>query len=150
VHRLGTELGLEGFSQVDLPALQDEMKAAIFAANDGAGDAQQPVAPVAAGDGLYRVGEVPMYSADALCRRAAALQQTAHASNDFVGLNPADAARIGLAEGSTAGVRPGEALVKLPVRVSARVPVGAAWLRSATGVACQLGAATGPIQVEVA
>jgi len=91
-----------------------------------------------------------MYSADALCRRAPALQQTVHAVSDFVGLNPADAGRLGLADGDRANVRQGEAFTALEVRVSERVPVGAAWVRSATPGTRELGSATGPIIVEVA
>ncbi len=158
LRRLGDELGLAGFGQVDLADLQTEMQATLRAAAvaDQAVDSLAAsrdalaTAPVDAGKALHRVGEVPMYSADALCRRAPALQQTVHAVSDFVGLNPADAGRLGLADGGRANVRQGEAFTALEVRVSERVPVGAAWVRSATSGTRELGSATGPIIVEVA
>ncbi len=49
--------------------------------------------------GLYRVGELAMYSVDALCRHSEELQQTVHAQNDFVGLNAQDATELGLSDG---------------------------------------------------
>jgi NADH-quinone oxidoreductase subunit G len=133
------------------------MQAGIKAAGD-AGEA--PVASVATGDAapaakdrgdaLYRVGEVPMFAVDALCRRAPALQQTMHARSDFVGLNPADAGRLGLKDGDTARIDQHGASAELEVRVSERVPAGAAWVRSASCSARELGSATGPIRVEAA
>lgn len=158
LRRLGDELGLAGFGQVDLADLQIGMQATLGAAavTDQAIDALAAsrdalaATPVDAGNALHRVGEVPMYSADALCRRAPALQQTVHAVSDFVGLNPADAGRLGLADGGRANVRQGEASTALEVRVSERVPVGAAWVRSATSSTRELGSATGAIIVEVA
>jgi NADH-quinone oxidoreductase subunit G len=156
LRRLGDELGLEGFSQIDLADLHAEMLAAIQPAA-----AEQPglgtlahhsgEAGVSADEGaaLYRVGEVPMFSADALCRRASPLQQTEHAASDFVGLNPEDAGNLGLADGATARIRQGQAEVELEVRISEKVPAGAVWLRSATCRTSELGSATGPIQVEV-
>ncbi len=154
LRRLGDELGLAGFGQLDLADLQTEMQATLRAAAiaDQAADSLGDVlgAPVDSGNALHRVGEVPMYSADALCRRAPALQQTVHALSDFVGLNPADAGRLGLVDGGRANVRQGAASTALEVRVSKRVPVGAAWVRSATSSSRELGSATGPISVEVA
>jgi NADH-quinone oxidoreductase subunit G len=102
------------------------------------------------GTSLYRVGEVPMYSVDALCRRTTALQQTVHAQNQFVGLNPKDAERLGLFDGGQARVGQGKASVEVEVLVSDAVPTGAAWLRSATCLARELGSATGPVSVDVA
>ena len=87
--------------------------------------------PAGAG-GLHRIGDVPIYAVDALCRRSAPLQQTAHAANDWLGLNPADAGRLGLADGAMARVSQGGQSAEFEVRVSEKVPEGGAWLRSAT------------------
>jgi NADH-quinone oxidoreductase subunit G len=157
LRRLGDELGLAGFGQVDLADLQTELQATLGAAAVADQAIDSPVeggdvlsTPLDPGNALHRVGEVPMYSADALCRRAPALQQTVHAVSDFVGLNPVDAGRLGLADGGRANVRQGEAFTALEVRVSERVPVGAAWVRSATSSTRELGSATGAIIVEAA
>ncbi|HET6564942.1 MAG TPA: molybdopterin dinucleotide binding domain-containing protein, partial [Xanthomonadales bacterium] len=100
--------------------------------------------------GLFRIGEVPMFSVDALCRRSLALQQTSHADSQFVGLNKADAERLGLTDGGRARVRQGDRHVETELRVSAMVPAGAAWIRSGTCLARDLGNAVGPVSVEVA
>jgi NADH-quinone oxidoreductase subunit G len=97
--------------------------------------------------GLYRIGELAMYSIDALCRRSQALQQTVQADSRFVGLNPRDAIALGLTDGGKARVRQGGNEAEMEVRFSDRVPEGGAWLRGGTG---ELGQAVAPIIVEVA
>ncbi|MEE8340012.1 MAG: NADH-quinone oxidoreductase subunit NuoG [Xanthomonadales bacterium] len=152
LRRLGSELGLEGFNQVSLGELQAQMGEAILPEDTSTGDGN-----MASGDGdlkypshdkgLYRIGELAMYSVDALCRRSEALQQTVQADSRFVGLNPRDAIALGLTDGGKARVRQGENEVELEVRLSDRVPEGGAWLRSGTG---ELGQAVAPVIVEVA
>jgi len=147
LRRLGGELGLEGFGQVGLEDVRNDMRAA-------AADAAAPVelrlnGPTGAG-GLHRIGDVPIYAVDALCRRSAPLQRTVHAANDWLGLNPADAGRLGLADGAMARVSQGGQSAEFEVRVSEKVPEGGAWLRSATCATRKLGNAFAPIDVEVA
>jgi anaerobic selenocysteine-containing dehydrogenase len=68
----------------------------------------------------------------------------------FLGLNPADAGRLGLADGATARVEQGGQQAEFTVRTTTMVPKGGAWLRSATCATRMLGHAMAPIQVEVA
>ncbi len=145
LRRLGHELGLEGFNQVDLGELQAQMGEAILPVDTLAGDGGMEYPSHE--NGLYRIGELAMYSIDALCRRSEALQQTAQADSQFVGLNPLDAIRLGLTDGGKALVRQGENNAVLEVRFTDRVPEGGAWLRSGTG---ELGQAVAPVIVEVA
>jgi NADH-quinone oxidoreductase subunit G len=91
-----------------------------------------------------------MYAVDPLCRRSQPLQRTQNAQSDFLGLNPADAARLGLEEGATARVEQAGMSAEFSVTISDRVPEGGAWLRSATCASRKLGQAFGPISVEVA
>ena len=71
-------------------------------------DPSEPVlGDTGGGEGLHRIGDLPVYAVDALCRRAQPLQNTAHADVDWIGLNAADASRIGLADGVTARVSQG-------------------------------------------
>jgi NADH-quinone oxidoreductase subunit G len=153
LRQLGGQLKLEGFSQVSLAELQAEMNAQIRSQGGqvlAAGIEFSATQSESGNNGLYRVGEVPMFSVDALCRRADALQQTSHADSQFVGLNAADAQRLGLVDGGRARVRQGEHFIETEVRVSEQVPAGAAWLRSATCLSRKLGTAVGPVSVEVA
>jgi NADH-quinone oxidoreductase subunit G len=148
LRRLGNELGLEGFDQVSLDQLQAEMNEAIEA-GEVTRDSVSLERPVY-GDGLYRIGELPMYSIDAQCRRSGALQETIQAHSQFVGLNPADAMRLGLNEGGRARVGQREHHVELDVRVSGEVPEGGAWVRSATCATRELEQAVAAVAVEVA
>ncbi len=152
LRRLGNELGLEGFNQVSLDELQAQMGEAILPVESSNGDGGMVIGDGSVeypsyANGLYRIGELAMYSIDALCRRSEALQQTAQADSRFVGLNPLDAIRLGLTDGGKARVRQGENEAELEVRFSDRVPEGGAWLRSGTG---GLGQAVAPVMVEVA
>jgi hypothetical protein len=104
-------------------------------------------APQQGGD-LFRVGEVAMYGVDALCRRSEVLQQTVHAENAFVGLNPDDAGSRGLEDGRQVKVSQDGEQVTLPLRICNELPVGAVWVKSATDVAKTLGDSFGPISVE--
>ncbi len=148
LRRLGAELELDGVSQVDVTSLRDEMLAAIDAESYTATELELP-APQTGSD-LYRVGEVAMYAVDALCRRSEYLQQTVHAKNDFVGMNPDDAGSKGLVEGHEVKVSQGNERIILPVRICKELPVGAVWVKSATDAGRALGDSFGPISVEAA
>ena len=89
-----------------------------------------------------------MYAVDALCRRSEYLQQTIHAENAWVGLNPDDAGSKGLVEDREVKVSQGDGHVTLPVRILDVVPVGAVWVKSATNAGNGLGDSFGPISVE--
>jgi len=145
LRRLGYELGLEGFDQVSLGGLQEQMGKAIVPVETSSGDGSMEYPTHE--NGLYRIGELAMYSIDALCRRSQALQQTVQADSNFVALNPLDAIRLGLRDGGKSRVRQGGNDAELEVRFSDRVPEGGAWLRSGTG---ELGQAVAPVIVEVA
>jgi predicted molibdopterin-dependent oxidoreductase YjgC len=89
-----------------------------------------------------------MYGVDALCRRSDVLQQTVHADNDFVGINPDDAGSRGLEDGREVKVSQADGQVTLPVRICNELPVGAVWVKCATDAAKALGDSFGPISVE--
>jgi NADH-quinone oxidoreductase subunit G len=148
LRRLGAELGLEGFGQVNLGELRAEVSAALEGdVRPGAEPRFEGVDPVA---GLVRIGEVPVYAVDAMCRRSEPLQQTANADSAFVALNAADAKQLGLADGDMAAVAQGGETVRLPVRVTGAVPAGGAWVPGGSCFGEGLGAAIGPISVEKA
>ena len=148
LRRLGASLELDGFSQVDISSLRDGMLQEISQAESQAAEVELP-APKSGAE-FYRVGEVAMYGVDALCRRSDYLQQTVHAENAFVGLNPDDAGRKGLVDGHEVKVSQGDTHVILPVRLCRELPAGAVWVKSATDVSSALGDSFGPISVEAA
>ncbi len=144
LRRLGEELGLDGFDQVSLEEVQAEMPAV---GRDTEAPGWRELPPLKETSGMVRAGEVPMYSVDALCRRSDPLQQTVHAKSGFLGLNPADADRLGLSEGGMGRVEQGGGAVELPVRVTGAVPAGAVWVPSGTCSARLLGDAIGAVTV---
>ena len=148
LRRLGAELELDGFSQVDMTSLREEMLGEINQSGTSTGEVEL-ASPKPKGD-LYRVGEVAMYAVDALCRRSEYLQKTVHAENAYVGLNPDDAGRKGFVEGNKVKVSQGAEHVILPVRLCSELPAGAVWVKSATDVSIALGDSFGPISVEAA
>jgi NADH-quinone oxidoreductase subunit G len=148
---LGNLLGLAGFEhdsadavkrealgQVDIAAKLDNR---LAARNLG-------TLPGAAADGLQRIGEVPMYSADPLVRRSVPLQKTRHAEPPVAFVNPALYQRLGLMSGDALLVRQdgGEALV--PVAVDDRLPDGCVRLAAARPETAALGPMFGPISAE--
>ncbi|MDX1459645.1 MAG: NADH-quinone oxidoreductase subunit NuoG [Xanthomonadales bacterium] len=144
LRRLGSELKLDGFDAVQLDDVQREMESASSPECPQGYPKLKAAKPA---KGLYRIGEVPMYSEDALLRRAQALQKTAHADSAFVALSPDAAASLGLEDGETARVSQGDGEARLPVRVREEVPPGGAWLRSSTCTTRALGDSYGPIEV---
>ena len=148
LRRLGAELELDGFSQVDIASLRVEMLTGISQAGLPLSEVEL-AAPESSSD-LYRVGDVAMYGVDAICRRSEYLQQTVHAENAFVGLNPDDAGSKGLVEGLEVKVSQGDKHIKLPIRICNELPAGAVWVKSATDVSIALGDSFGPISVEAA
>ena len=148
LRRLGAELELDGFSQIDMTSLREEMLGEINQVGKSTGEVEL-ASPKPKGD-LYRVGEVAMYAVDALCRRSEHLQKTVHAENAYVGLNPDDAGRKGLVDGHEVKVSQGTEHIILPVRLCSELPAGAVWVKSATDVSIALGDSFGPISVEAA
>jgi len=151
LRQLGAALELDGFTQVDRAGLINEMLAEIGNVSTPAGDVDMSALDLAAPQkvaDLYRVGELAMYSVDALCRRSEELQQTVHAQNDFVGLNAQDATKLALSDGQQANVSQGGVHTSLPVRVCKELPNGAVWVKTAIGSAVSLGDSFGPISVE--
>jgi NADH-quinone oxidoreductase subunit G len=148
LRKLGELLALEGFDQVSLAEVHSAMTEAMEREAAPAGELQ--LSEPAAKQGLYRIGDLPIYAVDAQCRRSEALQQTVHAGFDVLGLNPADATRLGLEDGAKARVSQGGPEAEFEVTVSERIPEGGAWLRSATCSTRKLGPAFAPITVEVA
>jgi NADH-quinone oxidoreductase subunit G len=144
---LGQKLDLEGFDQVSLEQVQAQM-IEVMTAIEGSGSQVSLQAP-SVEEGLYRIGELPMYSVDPLVRRSGPLQQTAQAQVRSLGLNASDAKRLGLTDGARARVSQGDASAEIEVRVSDEVPAGGAWLRSATCAVRELGSAVAPLVVEV-
>ena len=148
LRRIGSEMNLEGFDQFSIEEVSAEMQSEISAGSVSREEAV--LSEITQLEGLYRIGEVPMYSIDATCRRSGPLQETIQASQDLLGLNPQDAERLGLADGANARVSQGGESLDIRVDINESVPAGGAWLRTANDAVCKLGPAVAPVNVEVA
>ena len=98
--------------------------------------------------GLERVADVPIYTTDALVRRAPSLQQTADARPPHVGVNAALWAELGLQAGDRVRVLQGGASAVLPVRVEPTLAPGCARVPAGHADTASLGAMSGTLTLE--
>ena len=125
---LGEALNVTGFEFTEIA----EVRAAIAARALPALPQLQPkFASRHEARGLARIATVPIYRSDAVLRRAAALQAHPLNSGAGLGLNPVDAAGLGLEDGMMVKVSGTAGTATLPLVLSAGVPRGGAWLEAA-------------------
>lgn len=148
---LGTMLGVPGFGfetseEVKAAALGD--LAALPAKLNNATTASVQLG--ASTGGLERLADVPIYSADALVRRAPALQATADAKGPVASLPQALWAELGLSQGAQVKVTQDGASAVLPAVLDASLPANVVRVPAATVATATLGASFGAIRVEKA
>ncbi|MEP7283180.1 MAG: NADH-quinone oxidoreductase subunit NuoG, partial [Rubrivivax sp.] len=107
-------------------------------------------APFARGDSIERIADVPIYSSDALVRRAPSLQRTADAQRPRASLPSALRARLGVAAGDRVRVTQGAASVSLPALEEASLADGTVRVVAGHPDTAALGAMFGPLTVEKA
>ncbi len=147
---LGTLLELDGFDYESPEAVARAARAALDA--NGVDNAPGAVDDGASWNprGLQRLGDVPLYRADALCRRADALQRTPEPAQAFACVNPRLARRLRAEEGEPMRVTQGDAVAEMPLRISTRVPDDTVWCPAAVDGAETLGPCMGDIKLEKA
>ncbi len=130
---LGESLGVGGFDFVDIASLRSGLSprpidtASGFVSTPDTGASADTV-------GLERIVSLPIYRADAVVRRAAALQATPLSHAPAVAINAGEAQSLALADGAPVRVLFGEDnSVELPVRIDERVPSGAALIEAGHG-----------------
>lgn len=124
---LGAKLGLGGF---DFTELADVRAAVAAKPVQATPQLQAKIASRHDAKGLARIATVAIYRADAVLRRAAALQAHPLNSGAGLGLNPADAQTLGVDNGSIVKINGAAGTATLPVVISAGVPKGGAWLEA--------------------
>ncbi len=138
---LGNLLELPGFDEISSEQVRDRLRESLgeVAVNNFQCAPQAWEDEPPAGDGLTRIGYLPMYAVDGIVRRATALQQTPDASVDALCIHSADAARLGLAAGDTADVSGPGGRARLRVEISDAVAEGAALVSLAIEATLTLG-----------
>ncbi|VVD87498.1 NADH dehydrogenase [Pandoraea pneumonica] len=148
---LGNLLKLQGFEQDTVEQVRAEALAGFSAASLDNRATATLAAPKAAAQGLQRLADVPIYSADALVRRAPSLQLTNDAKASLRATLPAALFdSLGLAAGDAVRVRQGDAVVTLPAARSETLPANVVRVPAATPASAALGAMFGEISVEKA
>ena len=149
---LGNLLGLPGFAQetseeVRAEALGDLADLSQRLAN--VSTATEVPAPEPLPPGLLqRVADVPIYSADALVRRAASLQRTADARPPVASLSSAVWQQLRMQPGDRVCVMQGAATAVLPAREDSTLAAEAVRVPAGHPDTATLGAMFGPISVE--
>jgi NADH-quinone oxidoreductase subunit G len=147
---LGNLVGLDGFSQVNARQVRDELEDLCKGVrpDNQLRDTVPLPADTDATSGLQRLGDVPIYAVDGLVRRASALQQTASAEDFGVWLHPAEAARLGLVDGTRVRVVQGDCRVETEVHCDRYIAEGCARIPAAIPGSGGLGAAFGTVTLE--
>ncbi len=147
---LGTMLGVKGFDYDTSEAVrQDALGGSTLAAGALNNRLSKPVLQSAAIAGtLTRVGEVPMYQADAIVRRAASLHSTRAAALPNASMHSTLLARLGLADGAMVTVRQGDARAVVRALADDRLPDHCVRLAAAHPLTATLGAMLGEVSVE--
>ncbi|MFA6971945.1 MAG: NADH-quinone oxidoreductase subunit NuoG [Gallionella sp.] len=101
-----------------------------------------------ASNGLQRVSDVPIYAADALVRRATALQKTHDAAVPVAMLHSSELQKLGLNSGDTVRVTQGSASVQLTAQANDGLSLGTVRVAAGHPATAQLGAMFGTITVE--
>jgi len=148
---LGNLLGLPGFGHDSAEDVKREALGArsiVAMLDNHLLDARvDAVAPPPA-SGIQRIGEVPIYAADAIVRRARSLQQTRDGAPPVARMNRALFEKLGLREGDFVRVRQGAGVALVAARMDDRLPEGCIRLAAARPETAQLGALFGEIKVE--
>jgi len=148
---LGNLLNLSGFDYDTGEAVRDEVLSTINVAdklNNHIADITLQLATSTSNQSLQRVSDVPIYFADAVVRRATALQKTRDAALPCVAMHSSELHKLGIKSGDTVKVSQGNGSVRLTVQANDRMPMGIARVAAGHNATAGLGAMFGAIAVE--
>ncbi|MFN7086510.1 MAG: NADH-quinone oxidoreductase subunit NuoG [Burkholderiales bacterium] len=149
---LGNLLGVPGF---DYDSAEEVRRDVVGEAGDVSARLDNRLQPLAIGaiasapaGGLQRIGEVPIYAADAIVRRAPSLQKTRDAAPPPASMNRALFDRLGLREGERVKVMQGAGEAVVAAIVDDRLPADCIRLAAARPETAELGALFGAVEIE--
>jgi len=145
---LGNQLELAGFDYDSPEAVRaDALPADIGARLSNTLTIAPSLAPFAAAD-AERIADVPIYSSDAIVRRAQSLQRTADARPPKATANARTLAAFGLSAGDKARVRQGDAAALLECALDERLPDGVVRVPAGHAATGTLGPMFGSLSLE--
>ncbi|AVG15943.1 NADH-quinone oxidoreductase subunit G [Chromobacterium vaccinii] len=143
---LGNMLSLSGFEQNSVEEVRAEFGDLASKLNNAL---SKVAADPAVSSGIVRVGEVPMYQADAICRRAPSLQQTNEAKGAaVVRAHSGLLAKLGVAAGSTALLKQGEGEARVSVEADDSLPADVVRVAAAHASTLALGGMFDAIEIK--
>jgi NADH-quinone oxidoreductase subunit G len=148
---LGNLLQLAGFDQDSSEAVRNEaLGAGDIAARLSNRVSSAPLDELSgvADEHLERIGEVPIYAADAIVRRAPSLQRTRDARPPLATMRSATAARLGLQDGDSVRVVQGTGEAIVAFAIDDKLPEGCIRLPAACPEASALGSMFGTLTAE--
>ena len=147
---LGNLLNVSGFDYDSSEAVRDEVLASSDVSAKLDNTLHNVTAQAAATNmaGLQRVAEVPIYSADAVVRRATALQRTQDAAPLRVTMHSEELAKLGVQPGGQVKVTQGAGSMTLSAVVDDKQPRGTARVAAGHATSAVLGAMFGTVTVE--
>ena len=149
---LGNLLQLDGFAQDNVDAIRAEiapdLNAFVAAKLNNAILGAAVEVPVVGG-GIERIGEVPIYAADALVRRAPSLQKTADAKNARIAFIAKDVfVKEQLLDGGEIRINMGAGSATVIAKCDERLPAGCVRIAAAIAETLALGPMFGNLTVE--
>jgi NADH-quinone oxidoreductase subunit G len=152
---LGNMLGVQGFDYDSSDEVRDEVLSGKNIADrlnnhieDTHVGSDSSGQDVRMNSHLQRVADVPIYSADAIVRRAVSLQKTHDAATPCVTLHSSELQKLGVKSGDTVKVSQGNASVSLTVQANDLQPTRTARVAAGHPATAELGAMFGTITVE--
>jgi len=154
---MGNLLGLPSFEYDSTEQIALRIKEIVSAAQVKVKDTAElvlrllPVKAERKVTSFERIAEVPIYSGDALVRRAIALQKTHDAQVRYVGLHPDTAQALGLAEGQLVKIFThidAEYAISMPVKYDERLLSDTVWIATAIPETTTLGPGYMPVTLE--
>jgi NADH-quinone oxidoreductase subunit G len=148
---LGNLFELKGFEQVSSEEVLKELRDAVGEVHaDNRYTGTRVLSAAAQSKGFMRAAETPVYSADALVRRAAPLQATRDADTGYAHLSPEDAKRLKLVSGDKLSLRRDGARLTLPVKLDESIAVGDVWVPAGLAATLNLGPMYSAVDLEKA
>lgn len=145
---LGNLTGVDGFEFMSSEDVKAELRAQCESIElSNALDSSAAVV-INSISGLHRSSDVPMYSTDAIVRRAVSLQKTVDAQSMCVRLNTAEADRLGVTAATTVTVKQGDNSASLTLIIDDTIPDASAWIPLAIEGNDLLGAAFAEVTIE--
>jgi NADH-quinone oxidoreductase subunit G len=147
---LGNLLGVAGFDYDSSEAvLKDALPGADFAARLNNRLASAAIGKIdAQGAGIERIAEVPIYQADAIVRRAAALQKTTDGAAPVATMHGELFAQLGLRDGDQVKITQGGGNAVLAVARDDKLPANCIRVPAAHALTAALGGMFGAITAE--